>query len=158
MVEEHLRISPAETAADYEVFATFVREYLDSLDFAVDFQDTERELAELDHEDGAGNGLALIAYTESLPVGITGVRRSTEDICELKRMYVRRDQQGRGVGRALGERAIAEARGRGFRRMQLDTLGRMSAAVTLYRSLGFQDIAPYRYNPLADAIFLEREL
>lgn len=128
-----------------------IREYMDSLGFDLCFQDVERELAELRTQYGPPTGGAFLAGD----VGFVGVRRFGDDMGELKRMYVAPSARGRGLGRALAEAAVEEARRLGYRRLRLDTLATMEAAVALYRSLGFVDIEPYRPNPIADARYLE---
>jgi GNAT superfamily N-acetyltransferase len=76
----------------------------------------------------------------------------------MKRLYVLPAGRGRGVGRALVEGIIAQARRRSYRRMLLDTLPTMSEARTLYASLGFAPIPAYRHNPIAGTAFLALDL
>jgi GNAT superfamily N-acetyltransferase len=76
-------------------------------------------------------------------------------ICEMKRLYVKPQYQGMNIGRALAESVIQYARSVGYSRMRLDTLPRLDKALSLYKSLGFQEIAPYRDYQALEAIFME---
>ena len=154
-----VEIVTAKTSAEYGVFTELVKEYLASLPFSADFQDTDRELAEITVQYGpACRGVALLARADDATVGITGVRDLGDSCCELKRMYVKRDWRGLGVGRLLCEAALRSAGELGYTSVRLDTLPTMDAAVQLYKSLGFVDIPAYRHNPIDGAVFLELAL
>ena len=126
-----------------------LREYADSLQVDLSFQDFETELA-----DPLGF-YELVLLAED---GCVALRRLDERTCEMKRLYVRPVARGGGLGRALAEAVIAEARRRRYARMLLDTLPPMSAAQALYRSLGFRAAESYRYNPVPGATFFELAL
>lgn len=82
-----------------------------------------------------------------------------DGICEMKRLYLRPAFRGKGLGRVLGEAVIAEARKIGYQCMRLDTIEPiMKDAVEMYRKLGFREIAPYRPNPIAGAMYMELQL
>lgn len=136
-----------------EVRALF-REYAASLPFALDFQDFDRELAELPGEYAPPRGALLLARG----AGCVGLRPLDAATCEMKRLYVRPSARGTGLGRRLTEAIVGEARGLGYARMRLDTMPDMAAALSLYAELGFREIPPYRANPVDGAVFLELEL
>lgn len=140
-----------------EVRALF-REYAASLGFDLDFQGFEDELARLPGEYVAPDGVLLVARRHAICVGCIGVRRLAEDVCEMKRLYVRPSARGGKLGRRLAEEAIAEARRLGYRAMRLDTVPWMLEAIGLYESLGFVRIAPYRHNPIEGAVYMELAL
>jgi GNAT superfamily N-acetyltransferase len=77
----------------------------------------------------------------------------------MKRLYLRPRSRGKGLGRVLAERIIAEARQIGYQRMRLDTVEPvMKDAVAMYRKLGFKEIPPYCANPMAGTLYMELEL
>ena len=152
-------IMAAKTQAEYDSFTALVKQYLASLPFSTDFQDTKRELAEISLRYGeAGRGVALLAHSGHVAAGIVGLRDLGDGCCELKRMYVKPSWRGHGVGRLLCEAALQFASRLGCSSVRLDTLRDMDAAVHLYRSLGFVDIPAYRNNPIEGAVFLELAL
>src|SRR3712207_1485842 len=86
-----------------------------------------------------------------------GVKRLADDVCEIKRMYVVEDLQGRGVGRALLAALEDAARDLGYRRVRLDTGARQPHAEALYRSAGYSSIPNYNANRYA-TFWGEKEL
>ncbi len=128
---------------------TLLREYAAELDIDLSFQDFDAELA-----DPLGFYELVLLDAQ----GCVALRRLDRETCEMKRLYVRPQARAGGLGRALAEAAIAHARARGYVRLRLDTLPSMDAARTLYESLGFREIEPYRFNPIAGTQFLELDL
>lgn len=121
-------------------------EYAGSLNFSLCFQDFESELEGLPGAYAPPAGTLLLARIDGEVAGCIGVRPLDAGRCEMKRLYLREPFRGGGRGRVLAERAIAIARSAGYRRMVLDTLPQMVAAMRLYRSLGFAPCPPYYDN------------
>jgi putative acetyltransferase len=137
---------------------TLFEEYAASLEVDLCFQGFEQELAALPGDYGRPHGRLLLAFWNDEVAGCVALRRIDANVCEMKRLYVRSAYRSHGVGRALALRIIGEARQAGYRSMRLDSLPSMKSALRLYRTLGFQNIAPYRDNPVEGTAFLELQL
>jgi len=148
----------AATAADLDTVRTLFRAYQAWLGVALDFQDFAGELAGLPGKYAPPDGALLLARDGAQVAGVVALRRLEPAIAEMKRLYVSSEFQGRGIGRALAGAIIEAARAAGYRAMRLDTMARMTAAVALYRALGFVEIPPYTYNPEPDVLYLELAL
>lgn len=147
--------SPSQIAAIRELFL----EYAKSLGFSLCFQNFDKELENLpgDYAPPAGR-LTLVTFNAQ-PAACVALHKIDEEVCEMKRLYVRPQFRGTGLGRELAEKIIAEARHIGYRKLRLDTVEpRMQTAVALYRKLGFREIAPYRPNPIEGALYMELAL
>jgi len=135
-----------------------VDEYVASLEVDLDFQDFQRERANLAREYGPPSGAFLMAREAELFLGCGAIRRHTDAACEMKRLYVAPSGRRRGLGRILAEALIGEARRLRYRCMLLDTLPAMQEAQALYRSLGFEATGAYRFNPVPGAGFMRLDL
>jgi ribosomal protein S18 acetylase RimI-like enzyme len=133
-------------------------EYAASLAFPLDFQDFEREVADLPGAYEPPRGALVVARAGRKAAGCVAVRPLDDTTCEMKRLFVRPEFRGVGIGRALAEVAVSAARARGYGRMRLDTVPGMETAQALYEELGFVEIASYRPNPIPGVRYLELEL
>jgi putative acetyltransferase len=149
--------SPEQIAHARELFL----EYAQSLNFSLRFQAFDQELAALPGKYSPPDGRLLLAEYEGQLSGCVALRKldKEEAICEVKRLYIRPLFRGKGLGRALAEHIIHQARQIGYQHMRLDTVGPvMKDAVAMYRKLGFKEIAPYCENPNAGALYMELKL
>ena len=134
-------------------------EYARSLSFNLCFQSFEKELAELPGDYMFPHGILLLALSDDQPAGCIALHRLEEGICEMKRLFVRPQFRGSGIGSQLVRRLIESAVEMGYNRIRLDTVAEeMQDALKMYRRLGFVEIEPYRENPMPSALYLELDL
>lgn len=144
--------SPLHIAQARELFL----EYAESLGFSLCFQSFDQELAGLPGDYAPPNGCLLLAEVEGQLAGCVALHRLDNNICEMKRLYLRPQFRGKGGGRALADAILAEARSIGYERIRLDTVEPvMKDAVAMYRGIGFREIAPYYENPMPGALYME---
>ncbi|PYS24081.1 MAG: GNAT family N-acetyltransferase [Acidobacteria bacterium] len=154
-----MELIEAQTPAEIELARRLFREYSASLEIDLCFQNFEKELAELPGDYAAPSGRLLFAHYNGALAGCIALRKIGEGICEMKRLFVRDQFRGKGLGRSLIDAIISEAKLIGYQRMRLDTLPpKMNDAIALYRSYGFKEISAYYDNPVPDAIFMELDL
>jgi putative acetyltransferase len=134
-------------------------EYAQSLGFSLCFQNFDKELAGLPGDYAPPEGRLLLGHYDGELAACVALHKLDPDICEMKRLYLRPQFRGKGLGRVLADRIIAEARLIGYERMRLDTVEPvMKDAVEMYRRLGFKEIAAYCANPIAGALYMELQL
>jgi putative acetyltransferase len=148
----------ADFEKDLPLIKEIFEEYASSLGFDLHFQEFKRELAELPGEYSPPKGRLLLAVRDDRIAGCVALRKLGEGSCEMKRLYVRPEFRGKGIGRKLAEAIIDEARKIGYTQMRLDTVPFMKEAIALYLSLGFKEIKPYRFNPIEGTKFMELDL
>ncbi len=150
-------IAPAKNA-DIDEVRTLFREYEAFLSMDLCFQGFEEELAGLPGKYAPPSGALLIARGDGRVAGCVGVRGIGDQQCEMKRLFVRPEFRGLGLGRRLAEQIIEEAVSIGYKHMKLDTFGFLEEAVQLYRTLGFREIEAYYDNPLDGVQYWELDM
>ena len=156
--KEDLTIVEAATQADYALGRALFEEYARSIDVDLCFQDFAAELDRLSVMYAAPAGALLLARSGTETAGCVGLRKLRDDICEMKRLYVRPEFRGRQFGRRMAEDIARRARELGYRTLVLDTLGTMEAAQRLYLSMGFQPATSYYVNPLPNVKYFSLDL
>lgn len=148
-----IKIGVAQSPADIDDIRTLFIEYGASLDFDLCFQDFDTELASLPGAYAAPDGCLFLARAgNAQAAGCVGVRRLADGGAEMKRLYVRADWRGQGLGRRLADSAIGFARAAGYPVLRLDTIpGQMAAADAMYRTMGFAATSAYYDNPIPGA-------
>ncbi|MFZ2989303.1 GNAT family N-acetyltransferase [Ideonella sp.] len=150
--------TPEALQATREIFL----EYAQSLDIDLCFQNFDAELAQLPGDYAAPHGHLLLAYVGGQLAGCGAYRPLPDsdyaNACEMKRLFVRPAFRRFGLGRTLAQALLDSASQAGYSAMLLDTLDDMESARELYASLGFEEIPPYYFNPIAGAHYLKAEL
>jgi len=149
----------AESAPRLETAKALILEYAEWLGIDLHFQGFAEELAGLPGKFARPHGRLFLAEMGGRAAAVAALRRLEPGVCEMKRLYVRPDFRGLGLGAALVDRLIGEARAIGYRTMRLDTFpDRMGAALGIYRARGFREIPAYYDNPFPGAAYLELAL
>ena len=148
----------AVTEADYREARALLHEYEVEIEVDLCFQGFEQELETLERVYGPPGGRFFLLRQGERAAGCVAVRDLGGGICELKRLFLRPGFRGKGLGRKCAERIVQTARDMGYAAVRLDTLPSMDAAIALYRSMGFTEIAGYTENPCEGALFMELRL
>ena len=148
------RITRAASAEDYASGRNLIEGYARELGMDLGFQGFHVEIQQLPEMYGKPDGCLLIAWSGSKAAGCVGLRKHDTGVSEMKRLYVRPEYRGQGLGRLLVQECIRAAISLGYRQILMDTLPDMKAAHALYESLGFQCIDAYYDNPIAGTRYL----
>lgn len=161
-------VTPEEFAAFGSVCSAYVewcRERYRDMPWFVEevfgYQALEDELKELAQKYGQPAGRTMLAVGKDGVVAGGAYRRSSDTVCELKRLYVTDKARGFGLGRKLSDALISAAISDGYITMQLDTGDRLTEAISMYKSMGFEHIPPYHEYPerlMPYLVFMEKSL
>ena len=154
-----IELVEAKSDTAYQTAIQLFREYASQINVDLSFQNFDRELEEIEQQYSRPNGVVFIVYDiDKKAVGCFGIRKFADSICELKRMYLKKEVQGMGIGRQLMVKAIEVGKELNYKKMRLDTLPSMEVAIGLYKKMGFYEIEPYRYNPIEGTKYFEIQL
>ncbi len=146
----------AETETDIQIARELFREYEAWLGMDLCFQGFEDELAALPGKYTPPSGRLYLVDIDDVPAGCIAMRKLEDGICEMKRLFLRENARGQGIGNKLIEKLIDDGREIGYTTMRLDTYPpKMGKAVKLYESRGFRPIEPYYHNPHDGVLFME---
>jgi len=155
---EKITVKYAKETNDYVEGKKRILEYVDWLGVDLSFQNFDNEINDLPKMYGVPNGSLIIAMTNETTIGVAGIRKLDNDVCELKRMYVQPRYRKLGIGDAMMQLAIKYAKSQQYKKMKLDTDKSMNQAISLYLKTGFVEIPPYRFNPYETALYFELDL
>ena len=157
-MSETVRLAQVSSLEEMPLVRKLFEEYAASLDIDLCFQGFDRELETLPGDYTPPEGAIIIAFSDEDAAGCVALRKIDGAVCEMKRLYVKPEHRGKGIGRALADAVIERAREIGYASIRLDTLQSMVEANALYAALGFTERAPYRFNPCECPIFMELSL
>ncbi len=151
-------IKTAQTKEDYLLAKKLILEYVAWLGIDLSFQNFDAEMAALPEMYNEQNGGLFLAFKNNATVGVAGLRRFSITESEVKRMFVKEEARGFGIGKLLLQKCIETARNAGYKKIKLNTADFMQTAIKLYTDNGFVEIPAYRYNPHEVARYFELDL
>jgi len=150
-------ISPNTTDQFNDAINLF-QEYANSLNISLAFQNFDEELNIINSMYGSPTGCLLLVYDNELPIACAAYRKIGENVCELKRMYIKPEYRRNGVGQEIMNILCTRAKLNGYKLMRLDTLDTMIPAIKLYSNNGFYTIDAYYHNPNEGVVYMEKSL
>lgn len=162
MEPPRIDLRPPQTPAEWEQARGLLLEYASTLSVDLEFQGFTQECGTLPGEYVGPLGVLLLAWVDGMPAGCGALRPLPDadypNASEMRRLYVRPAHRRLGLGRQLAQALIDWGVQAGYSCILLDTLDDMEAARSLYDSLGFDEIPPYYYNPIAGSHYLKVDL
>ncbi|TLV02925.1 GNAT family N-acetyltransferase [Dyadobacter luticola] len=158
MTTPDIQLKTAQALQEYSDAADLIIAYVTWLGFDLSFQNFDKEMADLPEMYNPTNGGLYVVYLDEKPVAVAGLRRFGENDGEVKRMYVKPEARGHGIGKLLLTKCIEDAKALHYDTLKLDTADYMTAAIKLYTDHGFTEIPAYRFNPHAEAKYFELPL
>lgn len=146
------------TADQFNDAINLFQEYANSLNISLAFQNFDEELNIINSMYGSPTGCLLLVYDNELPIACAAYRKIGEDVCELKRMYIKSDYRRNGVGQEIMNILCTRAKLNGYKLMRLDTLDTMIPAIKLYSNNGFYTIDAYYHYPNEGVVYMEKSL
>lgn len=133
-------------------------EYINMLGISLSFQNYDNEFNNLPGAYSFPKGRLYIAFVDQIPAGCVALRPYNEFSCEMKRLFVRPEFRGYGIGHQLTEKIIEDSKEIGYKHILLDTLSSLKNSISIYKQLGFYEIEPYYHNPLENAVYMQLDL
>ena len=157
-MENNVAYGKLETDEEINSAKELILEYIKWLNFDLCFQNIDDELENFPEKYKSPDGEFIIAKENDSVIGCVALKKLENKTCEMKRLFVKEEYKGKGIGQKLVEIILKEAKTRNYEKMRLDTLDTMEAALNIYRNNGFYEIEPYYKNPHVGVVYLEKIL
>jgi GNAT superfamily N-acetyltransferase len=151
-------INQASFPKDEDAVLAIFREYIASAPVSLDYQQNEDEFQKIESKYSLPDGVVFLVYKDDDVIGCAAFRRVNDNVCEMKRVYIRPTERGHNLGEKLVKTLMSCAKENGYSRMCLDVLADFETARRLYEKLGFEPADPVSYNPIPGTNFLGRDL
>jgi ribosomal protein S18 acetylase RimI-like enzyme len=151
MLETKLAASSEDLSETRKLF----EEYLFTRPNDPALENFKDEIKRLPGEYEHPKGCIILACCEGQTAGCVALRESGERVGEIKRLYVRPSFRGLKIGKFMMKEIIKQAGVLNYQSVRLDTIPSMKTAQSLYREMGFKEIAAYRFNPNPGTRFFE---
>jgi putative acetyltransferase len=148
----------ATTKDEFEAAKKLFTNYATWLNIDLCFQNFNKELDEIEKMYAAKSGGIYLCIDDNNYIACSAIRRIDENTCELKRMWVQQNYQGKGIGEDLLKKCIDLAKNLNYTTIRLDTLSRLQPAIQLYKKYGFEETGSYYNNPNPDVVYMKKEL
>ena len=143
---------------DFEIAKSITSDYIIWLKMDLSFQNIQKEYAVFESMYSQPNGGYIYLKKDNQIIGGVAFRNFETSVCEMKRLFVYPEFHRLGFGKILSLAIIKLAKEQGYKKMRLDTVEKLKAAIKIYKDLGFYDIEPYRENPDPTVKFMELDV
>jgi GNAT superfamily N-acetyltransferase len=157
-MKEDFTIHICNSKEEFAIAKILTQDYMKWLGMDLNFQNTKKEFQVFETMYGKPEGCFIYATINGAIAGGVAIRKLDVKICEMKRLFVYGDYQGKGLGEVLCEKIISIAREVGYCQMRLDTVAKLKSAIGLYKKIGFYEIEAYCPNPDPTVKYMELEL
>ena len=129
------------TSDELETIRLLFTEYAEWMEYECCFETFDEELSDLPGLYAPPTGELLLAKVDGEPAGSAALKKVGEGLCEMKRLWVRKEFRNQKIGISLIQEILKIATNLSYQKMRLDTAPRMTKAIELYKSLGFETIS-----------------
>lgn len=157
-MHQKIIIHSCNSKEEFAIARNITQDYLKWLEMDLDFQNTDREFQVFEKMYGKPTGRFIYATIGGEVIGGVAIRKLDLEICEMKRLFVYDNFQGKGVGKLLCDTIISIARELGYKKIRLDTISKLESAIGLYEKIGFYEIDSYCPNPDPTVRYMELEI
>ncbi len=142
---------------DEKVIFDLVKAVLSDYGLKVNPGSTDKDISDLNKYYFENNGWFSVLEAEGKIIGSYGIFKIDELRCELRKMYLFNQYQGKGWGRLMLEDAIEKAKSLGYHEMLLETNKLLVRAMRLYQKYGFTEITNQHLSDRCD-LAMSRQL